>query len=104
MRNLTGFEVHKQTKPSLTGQNQEITLDILQVLLRSCSDPSTRKQLISSYDVLMNPAKMGERFHFFGLLHPSRLAKPKRSEGLKLETKRSPAQLPVGGFTELRFS
>ncbi|XP_028252342.1 protein arginine methyltransferase NDUFAF7, mitochondrial [Parambassis ranga] len=76
----------------------------MQVLLRSCSDPSTRKQLISSYDVLMNPAKMGERFHFFSLLHLSRLAKPKRSEGLKLETKRSPAQLPVGGFTELRFS
>lgn len=75
----------------------------LQVLLRNCSDPSTRKQLISSYDMLTNPAKMGERFHFFSLLHPSRLAKPKTSEGLKLE-KKSPAPLPVAGFAELSFS
>uniref|UniRef100_A0A3B5BC65 Uncharacterized protein n=1 Tax=Stegastes partitus TaxID=144197 RepID=A0A3B5BC65_9TELE len=76
----------------------------LQVLLRSCSDPSTRKQLISSYDMLTNPAKMGERFHFFGLLHHSRLAKLEKQEGLKLEKKRSPAQLPVAGFSELSFS
>ncbi|XP_039980904.1 protein arginine methyltransferase NDUFAF7, mitochondrial [Xiphias gladius] len=75
----------------------------LQVLLRNCSDPSTRKQLISSYDMLTNPAKMGERFHFFSLLHHSRLAKPKTPEGLKLE-KKSPAPLPVAGFTELSFS
>ncbi|GAA6231718.1 NADH dehydrogenase [ubiquinone] complex I, assembly factor 7 isoform X1 [Lates japonicus] len=75
----------------------------MQVLLRNCSDPSTRKQLISSYDVLTNPTKMGERFHFFSLLHHSRLAKPKRPEGLKLE-KKSPAPLPVAGFTELGFS
>ncbi|XP_056261194.1 protein arginine methyltransferase NDUFAF7, mitochondrial [Seriola aureovittata] len=75
----------------------------MQVLLRNCSDPSSRKQLISSYDMLTNPAKMGERFHFFSLLHHSRLAKPKRTEGLKLE-KKSPAPLPVGGFTELSFS
>lgn len=75
----------------------------LQVLLRNCSDPSTRKQLISSYDMLTNPAKMGERFHFFSLLHPSRLDKPKTSEGLKLE-KKSPAPLPVAGFAELSFS
>lgn len=75
----------------------------LQVLLRNCSDLSTRKQLISSYDMLTNPAKMGERFHFFSLLHPSRLAKPKTSEGLKLE-KKSPAPLPVAGFAELSFS
>ncbi|XP_040920061.1 protein arginine methyltransferase NDUFAF7, mitochondrial [Toxotes jaculatrix] len=75
----------------------------LQVLLRNCSDPSTRKQLISSYDMLTNPAKMGERFHFFSLLHHSRLAKPKKPEGLTLE-KKSPAPLPVAGFTELSFS
>lgn len=76
----------------------------MQVLLRNCSDPSTRKQLISSYDMLTNPAKMGERFHFFSLLHPSRLAKPKKPEGMKLEKKRSPAPLPVAGFTELSFA
>ncbi|XP_070782548.1 protein arginine methyltransferase NDUFAF7, mitochondrial [Enoplosus armatus] len=75
----------------------------LQVLLRNCSDASTKKQLIGSYDMLTNPAKMGERFHFFSLLHHSRLAKPKKPEGLKLE-KKSPAPLPVAGFTELSFS
>lgn len=77
---------------------------LVQVLLRSCTDPSTRKQLISSYDMLTNPAKMGERFHFFSLLHHSRLARPKKTEGLKLDKKRSPAPLPVAGFTELCFS
>ncbi|XP_031722007.1 protein arginine methyltransferase NDUFAF7, mitochondrial [Anarrhichthys ocellatus] len=75
----------------------------MQVLLRNCSDASTRQQLIGSYDMLTNGAKMGERFHFFGLLHHSRLAKPTRPEGLKLE-KKSPAPLPVAGFTELSFS
>ncbi|XP_060947335.1 protein arginine methyltransferase NDUFAF7, mitochondrial [Limanda limanda] len=75
----------------------------MQALLRNCSDPSTRKQLISSYDMLTNPEKMGERFHFFSLLHLSRLAKPTRATGMKLE-KTSPAPLPVAGFTELSFS
>lgn len=76
----------------------------LQVLLRNCSDASARKQLISSYDMLTNPAKMGERFHFFSLLHPSRLARTKKPEGLKLDKKKKPAPLPVAGFTELSFS
>lgn len=76
----------------------------MQVLLRNCSDPTTRKQLTGSYDMLTNPAKMGERFHFFSLLHHSRLAKPKKPDGLKLEKKKSPAPLPVAGFTELSFS
>lgn len=76
----------------------------MQVLLRNCSDASTRKQLISSYDALTSPSRMGERFHFFGLLQPSRLAKPRPADGLKLERKKSPAPLPVAGFTELSFS
>ncbi|KAM6905717.1 protein arginine methyltransferase NDUFAF7, mitochondrial [Lycodopsis pacificus] len=76
----------------------------MQVLLRNCSDASTRQQLIGSYDMLTDGAKMGERFHFFGLLHHSRLAKPTRPKGLKLEKKKSPAPLPVAGFTELSFS
>ncbi|XP_061563475.1 protein arginine methyltransferase NDUFAF7, mitochondrial [Cololabis saira] len=71
----------------------------MQVLLRNCSDASTRRQLLSSYDMLTNPSKMGERFHFFSLLHPSRLATPAPPGGLKLDQK-SPAPLPVAGFTE----
>ncbi|CAJ1077683.1 protein arginine methyltransferase NDUFAF7%2C mitochondrial isoform X1 [Xyrichtys novacula] len=76
----------------------------MQVLLRNCSDPPTRQQLISSYDMLTNPNKMGERFHFFSLLHPSRLQKPQRPEGLKLEKKQTPVPLPIAGFTELSFT
>uniref|UniRef100_A0A1A7YU06 Protein arginine methyltransferase NDUFAF7 n=1 Tax=Iconisemion striatum TaxID=60296 RepID=A0A1A7YU06_9TELE len=75
----------------------------MQVLLRNCCDPSTRNQLINSYDMLTNPIKMGERFLFFSLLHLSRLAAPTKAHGLKLE-KRSPAPLPVAGFTDLSFS
>ncbi|XP_030626736.1 protein arginine methyltransferase NDUFAF7, mitochondrial [Chanos chanos] len=69
----------------------------LQVLLRSCADPSTRTQLIRGYDMLTNPQKMGERFLFFGLLARRRLAPP--DEGGDLKKKRVP--LPVAGFSEL---
>uniref|UniRef100_UPI003AAD7C2F protein arginine methyltransferase NDUFAF7, mitochondrial isoform X2 n=1 Tax=Centroberyx gerrardi TaxID=166262 RepID=UPI003AAD7C2F len=75
----------------------------LQVLLRNCSDPSSRQQLVQGFDLLTDPRKMGERFRFFSLLHHSRLAKPKTPQGLKME-KKSPAPLPVAGFTELSFS
>lgn len=75
----------------------------MQVLLRNCSDDSSRKQLIHSYDMLTNPARMGQRFHFFSLLQHSRLLRPQLSTGLKLE-KKSPAQLPVAGFSQLSFS
>ncbi|XP_034017971.1 protein arginine methyltransferase NDUFAF7, mitochondrial [Thalassophryne amazonica] len=75
----------------------------LQVLLKNCSDPSTRKQMLTGFDMLTNPEKMGERFQFFSLLHPSRLVQPRMPEGLKLE-KTGPMPLPVAGFTQLSFS
>ncbi|XP_068609834.1 protein arginine methyltransferase NDUFAF7, mitochondrial [Brachionichthys hirsutus] len=74
----------------------------LQVLLRSCSDASTRKQLIGGYDMLTNRTKMGECFHFLSLLHHSRLATPTKPGGLNLE--RKPSAPPVAGFTELSQS
>ncbi|CAN9507332.1 unnamed protein product [Ophioblennius macclurei] len=77
----------------------------MQVLLRNCGDAAVRKQLISSYDMLTNPTKMGERFHFFGLLHAARLAAPPPTPGgLKLERRRSPAPPPVAGFSELSYT
>uniref|UniRef100_A0A672FGM6 Protein arginine methyltransferase NDUFAF7 n=1 Tax=Salarias fasciatus TaxID=181472 RepID=A0A672FGM6_SALFA len=76
----------------------------MQALLRSCGDPAVRKQLLASYDLLTSPAHMGERFHFFGLLHPSRLQAPPTPQGLKLERRRSPAPLPVAGFAELSYT
>ncbi|XP_061560075.1 protein arginine methyltransferase NDUFAF7, mitochondrial [Phycodurus eques] len=75
----------------------------MQVLLRNCGDQSTRQQLIGAYEALTDGAKMGDRFLFFGLLHPRRLAAPQTAAGLKLD-KKSPAQLPVAGFTEIHFS
>ncbi|XP_019727009.1 protein arginine methyltransferase NDUFAF7, mitochondrial [Hippocampus comes] len=42
----------------------------MQVLLRN-SNQSDRKQLLRSYETMTDGAKMGERFLFFGLLHPS---------------------------------
>ncbi|XP_008311834.1 protein arginine methyltransferase NDUFAF7, mitochondrial isoform X2 [Cynoglossus semilaevis] len=79
----------------------------MQVLWKSCSHDSTRQQLVSSYDLMMNPAKMGQRFLFFSLLHHGRLAPPPPpppSSGLKLEKRQRPAPLPVAGFSELSYS
>ncbi|KAF4099088.1 protein arginine methyltransferase NDUFAF7, mitochondrial isoform X2 [Onychostoma macrolepis] len=66
----------------------------LQVLLRNCHDPSTRAQLIHSYDMLINPEKMGHRFQFFSVLNRGRLA---QYAGMQKNT----APLPVAGFAEL---
>uniref|UniRef100_A0A8C7WYK4 Uncharacterized protein n=1 Tax=Oryzias sinensis TaxID=183150 RepID=A0A8C7WYK4_9TELE len=90
--------------PTLSTKVFMLCCDSVQVLLRNCSDLSTRKQLISSYDMLTSSTKMGERFQFFSLLHPSRFSKPVVSAGLNLDRRKSPAPLPVAGFTELRFS
>ncbi|RXN14086.1 NADH dehydrogenase [ubiquinone] complex assembly factor 7 [Labeo rohita] len=66
----------------------------LQVLLRSCHDSSTRAQLLHSYDMLINPEKMGHRFQFFSVLNRGRLAQYKGMQ-------KSTAPLPVAGFAEL---
>uniref|UniRef100_A0A6Q2XUA3 Protein arginine methyltransferase NDUFAF7 n=1 Tax=Esox lucius TaxID=8010 RepID=A0A6Q2XUA3_ESOLU len=81
----------------------------LQVLLRNCADPSTRAQLIHGYDMLTNPAKMGERFQFFTMLNHIRLTgpEPKQPElGAKMAPvpRKAPAPLPVAGFSELGLS
>lgn len=76
----------------------------LQVLLRSCSDASARQHLLRSYHMLMSPEKMGERFHFFSLLPLSRFQSPSPQTGLNLDRSRTPAPLPVAGFTELQYA
>ncbi|RXM36096.1 NADH dehydrogenase [ubiquinone] complex I, assembly factor 7 [Acipenser ruthenus] len=70
----------------------------LQVLLRSCTDSSTRKQLVQGFDMMMNPEKMGERFKFVALVPHSRIAVQTR--GKKAEQKGGAAP-PVSGFSEL---
>lgn len=66
----------------------------MQVLLSS-NDPSIRAQLIHSYDMLINPEKMGERFQFFSVLNTARLA---QREHMQKST-----VMPVAGFTELEM-
>lgn len=61
------------------------------------------EQLIRSHALLTDPAQMGERFHFLGLLQHRRLVRAQVPDGLVLE-KKSPAQLPVAGFSQLSFS
>ncbi|MCI4389615.1 hypothetical protein PGIGA_G00100240 [Pangasianodon gigas] len=74
----------------------------LQVLLRSCNDSSTRAQLVHGYSMLTDPEKMGHRFQFLSLLHPSRLAQPEEDKGVMMKRRRKgTAPLPVAGFTEL---
>lgn len=68
-----------------------------QVLLQNSSDTATREQLLHSYDMLMNPEKMGDCFNFFALLPHHRLVHPDKKD--KPESK-SPLP-PVAGFNEL---
>ncbi|NWT64729.1 NDUF7 methyltransferase, partial [Prunella himalayana] len=69
----------------------------LQVLLQNSGDTATREQLLHSYDMLMNPEKMGDCFNFFALLPHHRLVHPDKKN--KPESK-SPLP-PVAGFNEL---
>ncbi|KAK7906642.1 hypothetical protein WMY93_015254 [Mugilogobius chulae] len=76
----------------------------LQVLLKNTSDSDSRAQLLRSYHTLVDPQQMGERFQFFAVLPLSRVQRPKPQTGLKLEKNRSPAPLPVAGFTTLTYT
>ncbi|XP_035416803.1 protein arginine methyltransferase NDUFAF7, mitochondrial isoform X2 [Cygnus atratus] len=69
----------------------------MQVLLQNSHDSATREQLLHSYDMLMNPKKMGDRFHFFALLPHYRLTQPHKEHHLQ---SKSPLP-PVAGFGEL---
>ncbi|KFV67700.1 NADH dehydrogenase [ubiquinone] complex I, assembly factor 7, partial [Dryobates pubescens] len=69
----------------------------LQVLLQNSHDTETREQLLHSYDMLMNPEKMGDCFNFFALLPHQRF--PHLDKKHKPELK-SPVS-PVAGFGEL---
>lgn len=69
----------------------------LQVLLQNSCDEATHEQLLHSYDMLMNPKKMGDCFNFFALLPHHRLVHPDKKH--KPESK-SPLP-PVAGFGEL---
>ena len=48
----------------------------LQMLLRSTTDKNLCRQLIGSYNIMMNPKEMGERFKFFAMT-----SKLRRSDG-----------------------
>ncbi|KAM6083060.1 protein arginine methyltransferase NDUFAF7, mitochondrial isoform 2-T2 [Chlamydotis macqueenii] len=69
----------------------------LQVLLQNSCDSATHQQLLHSYDMLMNPEKMGDCFNFFALLPHHRLEQPDRKR--KPESKS--ALPPIAGFGEL---
>ncbi|XP_030800835.1 protein arginine methyltransferase NDUFAF7, mitochondrial isoform X2 [Camarhynchus parvulus] len=71
--------------------------DTFRVLLQNSGDTATREQLLHSYDMLMNPEKMGDCFNFFALLPHHRLVHPDKKD--KSESK-SPLP-PVAGFNEL---
>ncbi|NXY89182.1 NDUF7 methyltransferase, partial [Alcedo cyanopectus] len=68
----------------------------LQVLLQNSHDAAIREQLLHSYDMLMNPEKMGDCFNFFALLPHHRLTHPDKNQ----PESKSPLP-PVAGFGEL---
>ncbi|XP_066474005.1 protein arginine methyltransferase NDUFAF7, mitochondrial isoform X2 [Tiliqua scincoides] len=77
---------------------QNMGIDIrLQVLLQNASDEATRRQLLQSYEMLMDLNKMGGRFNFFALLPHTRIL---ASNEL---TKPNHSHSPVAGFGELTW-
>ncbi|XP_048793681.1 protein arginine methyltransferase NDUFAF7, mitochondrial [Lagopus muta] len=69
----------------------------LQVLLQNSRDSATHEQLLHSFDMLMNPKKMGDCFHFFALLPHHRVVRPTKNDNPQ---SKSPLP-PVAGFGEL---
>ncbi|XP_040285364.1 protein arginine methyltransferase NDUFAF7, mitochondrial isoform X1 [Bufo bufo] len=68
----------------------------MKVLLENNKCVTTQQHLKQSYDILMNPCKMGQRFKFFSMFPHSRM---ERINGhSKVDT------YPVAGFTELQFN
>ncbi|KAM4043288.1 protein arginine methyltransferase NDUFAF7, mitochondrial [Anomaloglossus baeobatrachus] len=68
----------------------------MKVLLENNKDVTTQQHLIQSYDVLMNPCKMGQRFKFFSLISHSRMERSSTSSTADIH--------PVAGFTQLQFN
>ncbi|XP_040206626.1 protein arginine methyltransferase NDUFAF7, mitochondrial isoform X2 [Rana temporaria] len=64
----------------------------LKVLMENAKDDTMQKHLMQSYDVLMNPDKMGKRFQFFSIFPPGRLEQTSKNK------------YPLAGFTELEMS
>nr|XP_056708481.1 protein arginine methyltransferase NDUFAF7, mitochondrial [Euleptes europaea] len=70
----------------------------LQVLLQNVKDAVTRRQLLQSYEMLMDLDNMGGWFNFFALLPHYRLV---ASDKLKKPHHSTPFSVPVAGFGEL---
>ncbi|XP_029450016.1 protein arginine methyltransferase NDUFAF7, mitochondrial isoform X1 [Rhinatrema bivittatum] len=72
----------------------------LKVLVENSKDSATCQQLLSGYDMLTNPEKMGSRFKFFAMLPQIRLL----TMDQQIVSKKSKSlQLPVAGFSKLVF-
>lgn len=64
----------------------------LKVLMENAKDDTMQTHLMQSYDVLMNPDKMGKRFKFFSIFPCDRLEQTSKNK------------YPLAGFTELEMS
>ncbi|XP_040849021.1 protein arginine methyltransferase NDUFAF7, mitochondrial isoform X3 [Ochotona curzoniae] len=72
----------------------------LKILLDKSHESSVKQHLLQGYDMLMNPKKMGDRFHFFALLPHQRV------HGGSHQTEARPPKVsvsPVAGFAELAW-
>ncbi|XP_058524053.1 protein arginine methyltransferase NDUFAF7, mitochondrial [Ochotona princeps] len=72
----------------------------LKILLDKSHESSVKQHLLQGYDMLMNPKKMGDRFHFFALLPHQRV------HGGNHQTEARPPKpsvSPVAGFAELTW-